>query len=88
MTSADSGSEYTTTTLSYWRDSESLHAFAQTPLHIEGMKWFNRIVKQHPHIGIMHEIYAVPKGRWENSYINYQPFGMGTILGHDELVSW
>lgn len=83
MSSTDSGSEYTSLTLSYWRDLKSLHAFAQGPAHMEGVKWFNQATKQYPHIGIMHEVYAVPKGHWENIYTNYQPFGMGMI--HDAV---
>lgn len=56
---------------------ESLHAFAQGPAHRAGWNWWNRTVKQHPHIGIMHEVYAAPKGHWENIYVNCPPFGMG-----------
>ena len=25
----------------------------------------------------MHEVYAAPKGHWENIYNNFKPFGMG-----------
>ena len=30
-----------------------------------------------PHLGIMHELYMVPKGGWENIYHNFRPIGMG-----------
>jgi len=25
----------------------------------------------------MHEVYAAPKGHWENIYVDFPPFGMG-----------
>ena len=63
--------------LSYWKDVESLHTFAQGPTHRAGWDWWNRTEKQLAHIGIMHEVYAAPKGHWENIYNNFKPFGMG-----------
>ena len=36
---------------------------------------------EHPHLGIMHEVYAAPPGSWENISVNFAPFGMGE-LGH------
>ena len=64
-------------TISYWKDIEHLHAFAQGPTHRLGWDWWAAQNKKYPHIGIMHETYAVPKGAWENVYQNCQPFGMG-----------
>ena len=63
--------------LSYWENVESLHAFAQGPAHRAGWDWWNRTEKQLAHIGIMHDVYAAPKGHWENIYLNFRPFGMG-----------
>ena len=63
-------------TLSYWRTFEGLHTFAHAPVHREGWDWWNQITKSHPHMGIMHETYAVPKGRWENVYQAFWPIGM------------
>ena len=56
---------------------ESLQAFATGSVHRAGRDWWNATIKQHPHIGIMHEVYAVPKGHWENIYDNFQPLAMG-----------
>ncbi|KAL9101128.1 MAG: hypothetical protein Q9187_009277, partial [Circinaria calcarea] len=64
-------------TLSYWKSMAHLHEFAQGPAHREGWDWFNRMTKSHPHLGMMHEVYAMPKGHWENIYKNFTPFGMG-----------
>lgn len=57
-----------------------LHAFARGPAHQAGWTWFNKVTKTHPHLGMMHEVYAIPKGHWENIYKNITPFGMGESL--------
>lgn len=64
-------------TISYWKDIEHLHAFAHGPTHRLAWDWWTAENKKYPHIGIMHETYAVPEGGWENIYQNFQPFGMG-----------
>lgn len=64
-------------TISYWKDIEHLHAFAQGPTHRLGWDWWAAQNKKYPHLGIMHETYAVPKGAWENIYQNCHPLGMG-----------
>ncbi|EXK76147.1 hypothetical protein FOQG_19093 [Fusarium oxysporum f. sp. raphani 54005] len=38
--------------------------------------WWNSIVKDNPHLGIMHEVYMVPKKHWESIYINYHRTGL------------
>ncbi|MCJ1462829.1 hypothetical protein MMC07_001432 [Pseudocyphellaria aurata] len=63
--------------LSYWRSVDGLQAFACGPVHREGWNWWNGTVREHPHLGIMHEVYAAPPGAWENIYVNFVPFGMG-----------
>jgi len=63
--------------LFYLRDYDALHRFAHDALHMDGVAWWTRIVKDHPHIAIFHETYVVPKGQWENIYINSKPTGMG-----------
>jgi hypothetical protein len=57
-----------------------LQAFALGPAHRKGWDLFAATTKQNPHIGIMHETYAVPKGHWETVYLNFTPFGMGMLL--------
>lgn len=66
-------------TISYWKDIEHLHAFALGPTHRLGWDWWAAQNKKYPHLGIMHETYAVPKGAWENIYQNCHPLGMGQI---------
>ncbi|MCJ1392524.1 hypothetical protein MMC18_005392 [Xylographa bjoerkii] len=66
-------------TLSYWRSMANLHAFARGPAHRAGWEWFNKMTQSHPHLGMMHEVYAMPKGHWESVYKNFTPFGMGQI---------
>lgn len=63
-------------TMSYWKSIEHLHAFAQGPSHKLGWDFWSKTNKQWPHIGIMHETYAVPAGSWENVYQNHHPIGM------------
>ena len=64
-------------TLSYWRDIEALHAFALGPTHKVGRDWWSRTAKEHGHIGIVHELYAVPERHWETTYLNFRPLGKG-----------
>lgn len=54
-----------------------LHEFARGPAHQEGWRWFEKMTKTHAHLSFMHEVYAMPKGHWENVYRNFTPFGMG-----------
>lgn len=70
-TDRSSGNEFMT--ISYWRSVDDIHRFAHAGIHSEAWKWWNKTVKQHPHVGIMHEIYSVPKQQWESIYVNYHP---------------
>ena len=56
---------------------DSLHAFAHSKLHREGWDWYNEAAKKNSHFAIMHEVYSVPAGRYENIYQNLPPFAMG-----------
>ncbi|CAG8980998.1 hypothetical protein HYALB_00013318 [Hymenoscyphus albidus] len=74
-TDADSGN--TMAWISYWKSLEHLQAFAKSPVHQKGLNLFFEGQKKHPHLGIMHESYSVPKGHWETVYHNFKPFGFG-----------
>ncbi|CAG8951369.1 hypothetical protein HYFRA_00007281 [Hymenoscyphus fraxineus] len=74
-TDADSGN--TMAWISYWKSLEHLQAFAKSPVHQKGLNLFYEGQKKHPHLGIMHETYSVPKGHWETVYHNFKPFGFG-----------
>lgn len=63
--------------VSYWRSLDDVPAYANGPLHKEALKWWDSTIKQHGHIGFMHEIFEADKGHWENVYINFQPTGLG-----------
>ncbi|KAL8801252.1 MAG: hypothetical protein Q9182_004601 [Xanthomendoza sp. 2 TL-2023] len=67
-------------TISYWKSIEHLHAFANGPAHRQGWNWWMAEArKQYPHLGIMHETYEAPYGRWENIYEGFVPIGMGDL---------
>ncbi|KKZ67606.1 hypothetical protein EMCG_06666 [[Emmonsia] crescens] len=63
-------------TVTYFRDFESLHKYAHGPLHMKAVKYWSSIVKDTPHVSIFHETYVVPKGQWENIYVNSKPTGL------------
>lgn len=63
--------------ISYWKTLEGLHKFAHGDHHMKGQLWWERTAsKQFKHLGIMHEVYEVPAGNWENVYHNFRPFGI------------
>ncbi|EEH44773.1 uncharacterized protein PADG_01062 [Paracoccidioides brasiliensis Pb18] len=73
------GMEHTaneTMSVMYFRDLESLHNFSHGPEHMSGVKWWSKVVADNPQVGIYHETYVVPKGNWENIYVNCKPTGM------------
>jgi hypothetical protein len=74
----------------YWRSIEDLHAFAHGPLHREGWEWWNRTLKEHPHLAIYHEVFAVNSKNWETIYTNCEPTGLGAtsyLKKGDKLAS-
>jgi hypothetical protein len=75
-------------TLSYWRSMAHLHEFARGPAHQAGWQWFEKMTKTNPHLSFMHEVYAMPKGHWENVYRNFTPFGMGRFGAQQRRVTW
>ena len=91
MIDPNPGAGISSITLSYWKDLRSLHGFAHSQQHRAGWDWWNATVKHMPFMGIMHEVYAIPKGHWENIYVNYRPFGMGKSMerqGYGKLGSF
>lgn len=74
----DGGNE--TMSISYWRSPEHVHAYAHnSKLHQEAWDWFNTDVlrKGVDYISISHDLFSVPKGHWENIYINFEPTSLG-----------
>lgn len=62
----------------YFKNVEGLHAFAHSELHRKAWDWWNRTLKQHPHLSIYHETYDVPKGNWESIYVNTHASGLAS----------
>lgn len=69
--------------LSYWRSTEDIHTYANGPLHKQAVVWWEKKVKENPeamkYIGISHETFEAPRGRWEAVALNYQPTRMGAM---------
>ena len=66
-------------TISYWKSREHLARFAQAPPHMKAWVWWNKMIKDNTHLSIMHEVYDVPAGCWENIYVNSHTLGMGML---------
>ena len=62
--------------VAYFRTTAGLHAFAHSEHHRDGWNWWNRTVKEHPHISIFHEIFEAPRGHWESIYVNSHASGI------------
>ncbi|NAZ85582.1 DUF4188 domain-containing protein [Kineococcus indalonis] len=63
----------------YWRDAESLHAYAHLDggLHRRAWQRFNaRARAARGAVGIWHETYAVPAGHHESVYVDTPPLGL------------
>lgn len=67
--------------LSYWRSIDDVHKYAISPTHLEALKWWEQTMHKDPgslrHIGISHEVYEAPRGRWEAFATNFQPTRLG-----------
>ena len=63
--------------ISYWRSVDAVHAYAHSPLHREAVRWWDSTLKQHEHIGFMHEVFEAPHSQFESLYVNLQPVAMG-----------
>lgn len=74
----------TTVTVQYWRDFESLDAFARDPglPHLEPWRRFNRLVRSSGDVGIWHETYQVRAGGYEALYANMPVFGLAAATSH------
>ncbi|KAI9790334.1 MAG: hypothetical protein M1835_001008 [Candelina submexicana] len=79
-------------TIYYFKDMEYVHKFANSEVHRNGWDWYNKHTKQYPHLGIMHELYQVPAGKWENVYLNQEPILFATaqhrITDEDGSKKW
>ena len=74
----------TTILLTYWRDPQSLQAFAadtDAP-HLEPWRRFMRQVGSSGTVGVWHETYVVPAGHHETIYSNMPVFGLAAATRH------
>jgi Domain of unknown function (DUF4188) len=69
------------TLIQYWRSSEHLLRFARDKdnPHLEPWRKFNRTIGTSGDVGIWHETYVVPRGSFENIYVNMPAFGLGKV---------
>ena len=63
--------------ISYWRSLEDLHRYNLAATHMETRRWWDKYLKQMPHLGIFHETFSVPAHKWESIYENCHPLGLG-----------
>ena len=63
----------------YWRDVESLMAYAKArnSAHLPAWQAFNKSVANSGTVGIWHETYVIKPGCYENVYANMPAFGLG-----------
>ncbi|KAH8698394.1 hypothetical protein BGW36DRAFT_375998 [Talaromyces proteolyticus] len=64
----------------YFKSIGGLNEFAHGAAHRAGWDWWNHTVKEHPDLSMMHELYEVPAGNWENIYLNYWPASFGSSV--------
>lgn len=69
--------------LQYWRDFDSLEAYARDRDQRHWPAWtaFNTSVGNDGTVGIFHETYAVAAGAHETVYANMPLFGLGKVSG-------
>lgn len=80
--------------IQYWRDQESLLAYASEAGQKHRPAWqaFNRRARaltaagHRPAVGIWHETYLVPEGGHETVYVNMPPTGLGQAIGTEPVA--
>jgi hypothetical protein len=65
----------------YWRSFEQLEAYARSKDAAHWPAWvaFNQRVGSNGDVGIWHETYLVPAGRYDCVYNNMPPTGLGAV---------
>lgn len=73
----------TVLTVQYWRDFDSLEAYARDRDRKHWPAWtaFNKAVGASGAVGIFHETYCVAADGHETIYANMPPFGLGRLKG-------
>jgi hypothetical protein len=65
--------------IGYFESMHALHEFAQGAEHREAWNWWNKNVKDMPHLGVYHEAYDVPAHHWEAIYLQTPAMGLGGV---------
>ena len=78
----------TTIMVSYWRDFDSLNAFARGSdlPHLEPWRRFNQVVRDSGDVGIWHETYRVRPGDHESLYANMPLFGLAVATNRAPIA--
>jgi hypothetical protein len=68
----------------YWRSFDHLERFARSGewSHLEAWRQFNKLIRDSGDLGIWHETYLVPAGRYETMYGNMPVFGLSAAGRH------
>jgi hypothetical protein len=61
----------------YFESMEKLHEYAHGAQHREAWNWWNKNVKNMPHLGVYHEAYDIPAHSWEAVYLQTPKMGLG-----------
>jgi Domain of unknown function (DUF4188) len=74
----------TTISVQYWRNFESLHAYARNAdqAHLPAWRAFNSAVRDNGTVGIWHETYQVNRGHSESIYGNMPRMGLAAAFDH------
>jgi hypothetical protein len=74
----------TTISVQYWKDFESLSAYARNPdqAHLPAWRAFNKVIRDNGTVGIWHETFRVSRGNAEAIYGNMPRVGLAAAFGH------
>lgn len=76
------------TLIGYFKTMDDLHRFAHGTTHRDAWNWWNKNVKDMPHIGVYHEAYDVPAKSWEAIYVQMPKTGLGAGKVELENGQW
>jgi hypothetical protein len=65
--------------IAYFESMHALHEFAHGAQHREAWNWWNKNVKNMPHLGVYHEAYDIPAHSWEAVYLQTPRMGLGNV---------
>lgn len=64
----------------YFRSLEGVHTYSQSELHRKGWDWYHNSTKgegmANKTLGIMHEVFEAPAGKWETVHVNMEKVGL------------